>query len=240
MRSRAVALVAFGTYLSLACGGCLSNEYVIPKTELARLSRLPPSQRGARVHVVQELGASNEWAVENGEAMPEAAYGDEFAIYDRPDELARAADLDIQLLLGDGPGGAGWHPSPPRRNPWPQPLPRDRPHGSSSSGGGGGNLNLGNIGGGGGGGGDDLAIFAIIVVAVAVMAAAGLAVTEGIRYDGFVQLHPQQPVHLRGSAGGEQPVPLDSITPADVAGSEEAVVRDDAARVVLQSAVPTG
>jgi hypothetical protein len=230
MRSRFVAFVAAGTYLSLSCGGCVSNEYVIAKSELTRLAGLPPSQRGAHVQVVQELGASNEWAVENGDAMPEAAYADDFAIYDRPDELARAADADIQLLLGDGPSGAGWRHPAPRRNPWPQPLPRDRPHGSSASGGG--NLNLGNIGGGGGGGGsggDDLAVFAIIVVAVAVMAAAGLAVTEGIRYDGFVQLHPEQPVHLRRSGGGQYSVALDRLTPADLAGSEEAVVRDDEA-----------
>jgi len=229
MRSRLVVLVAFGTHLSLACGGCVSNEYVISKHELTRLIQLPPSQRGAHVHVVQELGASDEWAVENGDALPETAYADEFAIYDRPDELARAADVDIQLLLGGVPDGAGWPKPPPRHNPWPQPLPRDKPHGSSSSSGGG-NLNLGNLGGGGGGGGggDDLAIFAIIVVAVAVMAAAGLAVTEGIRYDGFVQLHPEQPVHLRERGGG-RPVPLDQLTPADVAGNDEAVVRDDEA-----------
>jgi hypothetical protein len=63
---------------------------------------------------------------------------------------------------------------------------------------------------------------------MAVGAATGLAVTEGLRYDGHVQLHPQQPVHLRES-GGERPIPLAALTPADVAGSDEAVVMDDEA-----------
>jgi len=65
------------------------------------------------------------------------------------------------------------------------------------------------------------------VVAVALMAAAGLAVTEGIRYDGFVQLHPEQPVHLKDFAGSQRTIPLTSLTPADVAAAKEAMVQDD-------------
>jgi hypothetical protein len=230
MRSRLVALVLVGTYLSLACGGCVSNEYVIPKNELARLAILPPSQRGAHVRVVQELGASAEWAVDGGEPVPEASYADEFAVYDRPEELVEAANQDVQVLLGSGPlPGARGGPVP-GGSTWRPAMPRDKPRGSKA--GGGGNLGLGNLpggGGGGGGSGDELVVFAIIAVAVAVMAAAGLAVTEGVRYDGFVQLHPAQPVHVREPGGGERVLPLHMITPGDVAVGKEAVVRDDEA-----------
>jgi len=51
-RRQVPALVAFAAFLSYACGGCLSNEYVIPKSELARLAQLPPEQRGQSVQIV--------------------------------------------------------------------------------------------------------------------------------------------------------------------------------------------
>ena len=230
MRSRLIALVLFGTYLSLACGGCLSSEYVVPKDELSRLVSLPPSQRGANVRAVQALGTRDEDAVDNVDAVPEVAYADEFAIYDQPEEIAQAENLDIQMLLEGGPVEPPWGRPFPRTSRWRQPLPRSGPRDISSHSSGGGNLNLGNLGGGGGGNaGDELAIVAIIVVAVAIMAAAGLAVTEGIRYDGFVQLHPAQPVHLKNDGGEVRAVPLDQLTPADVAGSSEAAIKDDEA-----------
>jgi hypothetical protein len=87
MRSRLVAVAVGGIYLSLACGGCVSNEYVIAKRELTRLAGLPASQRGARVHVVQELGSSDEWAGDNGDAVPDEAYANEFAVYDQPEDV---------------------------------------------------------------------------------------------------------------------------------------------------------
>ena len=232
MRSRLVAVAVGGIYLSLACGGCVSNEYVIAKRELTRLAGLPASQRGARVHVVQELGSSDEWAGDNGDAVPDEAYANEFAVYDQPEDVVDVVtNLDFHVPPGGGPGGTMRGQPGSGASPWRQGLPREkprgtRPSGGSGSGGGGGNLNFGN--GGGGAGGDDLAIFAIVVVAVAVMAAAGLAVTEGVRYDGFVQLHPEQPLHLKERGGGRT-VPLAALTPADVATAEEAVVMDDEA-----------
>ena len=231
MRSPLVALVVGGAYLSIACGGCVSNEYVLPKNELSRLASLPPSQRGARVHVVQELGSRQEWAVDNGDAISEQAYATEFADYDHSGDTVDAA-LNVAVNLPPGGGSArpfttlaGPRSSGPRT--WVPTSERSRPNTGGTSSRGGGNLNLGNIGGGGGGGGDDLAIFAIVLVAVAVMAAAGLAVTEGLRYDGFVQLHPEQPVHLNDRGGSQRTVPLASLTVADVAAGNKAVVMDD-------------
>jgi hypothetical protein len=230
-----VAVTVGVAYLALVTTGCVSNEYVIPRPELNRLALVPPSQRGARVHVVQSLGSGGELSGDNGEPMQREAYADAFAVYDQPepqvDSGTTRIDIDLHLDHGGGhgrapgsggasvrgKGGSGWSPRATASAGGPGSGPR--------SGGGGANWNLG--GGGGGGGGDDLAVLAIIVVAVAIMAAAGLAVTEGLRYDGFVQLHPEQPVHLKGASGMERTVPLAALTPADVAASQEALVMDN-------------
>src|SRR6266498_826763 len=173
MRSPLVALVVGGAYLSLVFGGCVSNEYVIPKTELSRLANLPPSQRGSRVHVVQELGSRQDWAADNGDAVTKQAYETEFAGYDHSGDTVDAA-LNVAATMPPMGGSArpfvplsGTRSSGPRT--WTPTGAPPRPQAGASSSGGG-NLNLGNIGGGGGGG-DDLAIFAIVLVAVAVMAA---------------------------------------------------------------------
>jgi hypothetical protein len=225
-------------YLSLVTAGCVSNEYVIPKTELNRLSLLPPSQRGMRVQVAQSLGSGGELSSGRGEVLADRDYAAEFAAYNHPESTIETgyARVDINLPLDglgghgrasmervpgpSGKGGSGWG----ARAPSPASTSSSGPR---SGGGGGGHFNF--SGGGGGGGGDNLAVFAIIVVAVAIMAAAGLAVTEGLRYDGFVQLHPEQPVHLKSSAGAQRTLPLAALTPADVAVTQEALVMDNEA-----------
>jgi hypothetical protein len=80
--------------------------------------------------------------------------------------------------------------------------------------------------GGGGGNGDELVVYAVIAIAVASMAVIGLGATEGMRFDGDVALPPGQLVYLQQN-GGERPVPLHLLTPADLAGVDEALVRDD-------------
>ena len=70
-RQQVPALVAFAAFLSFACGGCLSNEYVIPKTELARLAQLPPEQRGQNVQVVQEIGDRRADAIDTTQPPPQ-------------------------------------------------------------------------------------------------------------------------------------------------------------------------
>ena len=225
---RVLAMVVGGMYLSFTTG-CLSNEYVISKTELNRLSLLPPSQRGTRVQVVQNLGERRDSAIETAAAVPSQAYARDFAVYDQaetakqPEGGARVYfDVQLDNVLGGigggshggaGRGGNGWGP---------------RTHvsrGGSGSGplGGSGGWNLG------GGDGDDLAAIAFVVVLLAIFVAAptGLAVTEGIRYDGFVQLHPEQPLHLKTSTGTDRTIPLAALTPTDLAATQEAVVMDD-------------
>jgi hypothetical protein len=216
MFSRLVAVTVTVTYLSFTCAGCLSNEYVIPKPELQRLASLPPSQRGAQVHVVQGLGSRDGDAIDNPDAVPRQQYVDEFAVYDQPGADVRPADVAITIANQGGFPSPRWHHGHPPR--------------ASHSGGVNPNLNLGGGGGGGGGnGGDALLILAVVVVAIAVMAAAGLAVTEGLRFDGLVQLHPQQPLLLKYPDGSTQTVPLANLTALDAAVSDKAVLMDDQA-----------
>lgn len=62
-----------------------------------------------------------------------------------------------------------------------------------------------------------------IIVAAAV--AVGLAVTEGTRFDGWVDLHPMHPVHLYGPYGQYRMVPMAQITPELAAWASKAYVR---------------
>jgi hypothetical protein len=79
---------------------------------------------------------------------------------------------------------------------------------------------------GGGGGSDELVVYAVIAIAVASMAVVGLGATEGMRFDGDVSLPPGQLVYLQRN-GAEQAVPLHLLSAADLAGVDEALVRDD-------------
>ena len=66
---------------------------------------------------------------------------------------------------------------------------------------------------------------AIAIIVLAVTAVVVLAVTEGQRFAGEVQLHPMHPVHLFLRDGGYMVVPLAQIDPPLAAATERAVVR---------------
>ena len=68
---------------------------------------------------------------------------------------------------------------------------------------------------------DDARVWLILAAAVAV----GAAVTEGARYDGWVELHPNHPVHLYGWDGSYTWVPLSAVTPEQAAWARKAIVR---------------
>jgi len=85
-------------------------------------------------------------------------------------------------------------------------------------------------GGGGGPGGPgnvasankESAKAALVIAAVV---ATALAFTEGIRYDGWVAVHPMTPVHLWGPNGEYTWMPLAEVTPEVAAWSDKAVIR---------------
>lgn len=69
---------------------------------------------------------------------------------------------------------------------------------------------------------EDAKFWLVVAAAVAV----GAAVTEGMRYDGWVELHPMHPVHLYGWNGQYTWMPLAQITPETAAWARKAVVRE--------------
>lgn len=219
------ALVAFAAFLSYACGGCLSNEYVIPQSELARLATLPPEQRGQSVHVVQSIGERRSDAIDTTQPPPPAypqgeGYGPppEGYVEGGPDPhvgVGVGVFIAPGPVLPPGPGFVSGGSRGPRALPGAgvptggRAAPATRPKSTA---------------GRGGGGKDDLAALLIVV---ALLATVGMVATEGARYDGTAALYPWQPVHLKDSAGQEREIPLAQITPADAAAASTALVMDD-------------
>jgi hypothetical protein len=111
--------------------------------------------------------------------------------------------------------------------------PSRRRSASVNGGGGGRGTSGGHIGGhiggggGGGGGGNGDAVLVAIVVVVAVVVAIGLVSSEGVRFDGFVAMSSEQPVHLRSASGQQATIPVADLSPEWVEGTVEAKVMDD-------------
>jgi hypothetical protein len=259
--SPGLVLAVLGTFFSYASSGCLSNRYLIPPQELARLAQLPPETRGDRVLVVQALDERRSEAIEPrppAAAAPAATVPPAYPAppdSEVPTAAAQAAPVDAYaeapspeanvgvqigvdiLVEPDGPFGPhsargrphGFNPgrsaggSLSGRAP-PVPAPRPASGFRPSAGGDG---TFGSLPQAGNGGKDEMVVIAIIIVAIAVLAAAGLAVTEGVRYDGAVQMFAGQPVHLKDASGAERVVALGDLVPADAAQSVSAEVMDD-------------
>lgn len=69
---------------------------------------------------------------------------------------------------------------------------------------------------------DEGAFWVVVAAAVAV----GLAMTEGARFDGWVELHPMHPVHLLGHDGSYTWVPLAHLTPEQAHWTRKAMIRE--------------
>jgi hypothetical protein len=176
--------------------GCLSNSYYVERDELQRLSSLPPESRWESVRAVQRIGGS-----------------------DNPP--------DDDSAIGRGPGGPvyvstvvvdshhHYRDYPPRRA---SVRPVADASGSVATG------SVGKISSKKGNG--DPAAAVLVAAAVVVGAGTGfaLAASEGARYDGWVAVNPDEPVHLRLRGGGTTAVPLSSLSPTDVALAEGATI----------------
>ena len=254
-RRDAISLLTLAFFAPIAVG-CVSNEYVIPNDELARLASLPPEVRGQRVHIIQEIGERH------GDAIEPTPY------YEAPGPDGYV-QVQIDARGGGGPngvnGGGGWRGpgastsggngswrgtatgSSGGGNGWRGYSTssgggsssgggwRGSSSSSSSSGGGWrGSSSAGSSSGGGGGGGsvgDNIGgaavMLAVLLVVVAAVAVVGLIGSEGVRFDGVAEMHPGQPVHLHDGVRGDTVVALGDLTPAHVTPSIEAKVLDD-------------
>jgi hypothetical protein len=95
------SLVTLAFFLPVAVG-CVSNEYVIPKQELARLATLPPAERGERVHVIQDIGERRGHPVD-----PPAQYDvSQWQEPDVPIELRVHTDVHLGGSWSTGGGSA--------------------------------------------------------------------------------------------------------------------------------------
>jgi hypothetical protein len=194
--------------------GCLSNEYVIPPDELARVVELPPQTRGERVRIVQAVGPRRETPTGPGpwlEAEPFPSPGPEVQV-----------DLPYPIQVpapGSGRPGRGAAPARPGAGSHPVPA---RPRGGTGLA-----AWHGNGGGGGGGRSEDLVVVALVILAVATVGLVALSASEGARYDGVAQIAPGQPVHLENELGQERVVPLGGLSRQDLLGVRSALVMDD-------------
>jgi hypothetical protein len=110
----AVSLLTLVFFAPIAAG-CVSNEYIIPRDELYRLTATPPELRGQQVHVVQELGSRRADAVptdgnnlETAQPWPQPAQAQDGPL---PGPETRDTDVEANInvnigLSGDGGGGA--------------------------------------------------------------------------------------------------------------------------------------
>jgi hypothetical protein len=84
---------------------------------------------------------------------------------------------------------------------------------------------------------DGGAILAAAIVA-GVIVGVGLAVTEGLRYDGYLGVHPHHPIHLVSDDGQEAIVPLDQLTPEQIRGQRAILVGREGAGTWLRDRAP--
>lgn len=205
MAQRRRSLACLLTFAVAAAPGCAASTYQIKHSELERLASLPPESRGASVRVEQELSGSEV------ETQPEVTSDTQIVFFPRIVVTRDYAPPRDAHQVGTRPN-LGSHSNPGRG-------------GSGHSGGG------GSVGGGGSGGGgkiaDDAKAAAIVAIAVAVTAVVVVAVIEGSRFHGDVQLHPMHPVHLFGRDGNYVAMPLAALDPNVVAWADHAVVRRD-------------
>ena len=211
-------VLAIAVAIAFYTTGCLSNEYVIPKTELARLSQLPPEQRGQRVEVVQDIGDRRGPALDPQAPPPPPGYGDP-AYPQGQGYVDSGPNVGVGIMidpLGFGPSHHRSYRS--HAVPAPRAAPTRAAPGAPRS------VGKKAIPSKGGGKSDELAA---LLVVMAVVVTLGAVVTEGARYDGYAAMYPEQPIYLKDAAGGQRVLPLAAITPADAAATVEAKVMDD-------------
>ena len=196
---------------AVLASGCLSSSYTIDRDELARLAHTPPDARGEGVRVTQDLSFETD---------PPPAH-------DSP-PLQTDVELSVALSI------AASHHHHRHHGPYAGSrgaVHVQPPSGSSSSSSSSGEGGEGGEGGGGSGSsgsssGGDVALVALMVVASAGVGVA-LAATEGSRFDGWVGLDREHPVHLEGPDGEHVWVPLAGLDPGLAAWAVDARISEE-------------
>ncbi len=215
-----LAVVGLQWFLS----GCLSKSYQIRRADLLELSSRPEQERWQSVRALQNLGG-----------------------HDEP-----PADPDVDVAAPPAPGVPaviivshhhhphfGPHAAPTRPPPPLPPRPGSvapRPSGPGTAGRvpalstSDGHAPVTSSGGSSKKGNGDPAAAALVAAAVVVGAGLviGAAASEGARYDGWLAVHPDEPLYLSLAADGKpdwrRVVPLSALTMQDVANAENATI----------------
>ena len=172
--------------------GCLGEVYTVPKDELVRIGELPAEQKGKQVRVVQQYMTSSN---------PPASKS-----------VPSFTTVGPNILVVPHPrvhhfGVPHHHTGTMRIKPGVDPVPVNQgpipiKDGSSTS-----DTSSGTFSGDG-----DLGIAIIVLIVVlSVSAAVVLTLTEGLRYDGWVQVAPEHPLHLFGEGGEHFWIPISEL-----------------------------
>ena len=214
-------------------GGCASVEYRVPTWEVQRLTQLPPAMRGGEVRVVPSNAVVPPPPALVADTPPPSEVGIDVEIpvvvAPRPVVVAPRPVVfprQVGTTVGAGPraappAGSGWKSGPPgKAGGWRPASAPSRPTPTS----------FGRSGGGrhGGGGGAGAAAGAVAAVAlVAILADAAITAAEADaarRYDGWVAVDGNHPLHLFYGGGLGRVVPLAQLGPADLIGLQNAVL----------------
>ena len=210
---RNVTVIARGLPMVLAAAlasGCVSSSYTVQRSEMERLVRLAPMERGREIRATQRFSNSDDpppaqpWVGPAGEPAhgglstppPWVGYGPVYPFYFG---LGSPYYGPAPVVMHGGGHGQGLGPEH-AYGPTETPLP---PIKSEAK---------------------DMGAVLATVVVTGIAVGIGLAATEGARYDGLVAVHPHHPVHLMGRGGEAAVVGLDELRPEDLRGDTEAIL----------------
>jgi hypothetical protein len=206
-----VHLTGIAALLAVLTTGCLGHLYEVSPRELERLTQTPPEQRGQHIRALQQFSFADEPAPAPAWAPPHEPPPPGYTYYS-----------DVHYWVPDLYLNFG-------RPTYTPPPPRVSVHGASpvggSSGGGGGSSGGGSGGGGSiGSGGKDGGLLLVATIVAGVAVGAGLTLSEGLRYDGVVAIHPHHPLHLLHENGHEELVALDELHPGHLRRGTRALI----------------
>ena len=194
--------------VALLATGCLKSSLTIPTDELARIARDPGKAQG-----LQQIRVVQDTTFANSPSGP-----DPCADHDHPPIQLHLHGHHHHHRHGFHVGHGHHRPIPSgvdRSGPGkPQPIPANG-GGKVNTGGGGGNLDF-DI--------DDGKAMIVAVIAIAAVGTIALIATEGMRYDGWVEISPNHPVHLLDGKR-QRVVHLRDLEPRHIGPSTRAVIR---------------
>jgi hypothetical protein len=216
-------------------GGCASVEYRVPTWEVQRLTQLPPAMRGGEVRVVPSNAVvpPPPALVADAPPPPQIDIDVEIPVVVAPRPVVVAPrpvvfPRQVGTTVGAGPRaapptGGGWRSGPPgnagRWRPAPVPSrPTSAAFGRSSGG-----RHVSRGGGGAGAAAGAVAAVALIAILADVAVTAAQA-DAAHRYDGWVAVDANHPLHLFYGGGLGRVVPLAQLGPADLIGLQNAVL----------------